>query len=325
MRLVVCAVYFLIGAVLFAIPNLTRRELLFAVPVPPDFRESRAGRNAISMFRAAIAIAVLAGICALLLSPAELLNATAAVVPIVILLAGGISFYQQNRKLAPAAVQFARPREAELTAAPEDLPRFIWLAAGPFIILAAAALWLYLHWDSIPDHFPVHFNAGGQPDRWAERTTKAVYGPLIFGAELCAWLLIMSLATWFGSRRSLFRPVMLGGTIAMVYMVGVLFALIAVQSLLSIPVWLIVLWPMAILIPIIIVTKKKMSEPVEPMDPTPNECWKGGIFYYNPHDAAVFVEKRDGFGYQCNFANRWSWVLLLGLALVIASVPFVLT
>jgi uncharacterized membrane protein len=240
------------------------------------------------------------------------------------LLTGGTSFYWHNRKLAPAAVQFTRPREAELTAVPEELPRFVWLAAGPFIILGAAATWLYLNWGSIPTRFPVHFNAAGLPDRWAERTTKAVYGPLFFGAELCAWLLIMALVGWFGSRRSRFRPVMLGGAIAIGYLVGVLFALIAVQSLHSIPVWVIALWPMAILVPLIVVMAKKMSEPGEPMDPTPNECWKAGVFYYNPNDAAVFVEKREGFGYQFNFANRWSWVLLLGVALVVASAPFVL-
>jgi uncharacterized membrane protein len=323
MRLVLCAIYLFVGALLFAIPNMTRRELFFAVPVPQDFRESRAGRNAVLMFRAAIAIAVLAGICALLLSPAEFLNETAAAVPFAILLTGGLSFYWQNRKLSPAAVQFARPREAELTAVPEKLPRFVWLAAGPFVVLAAAAIWLYLNWDAIPARFPVHFNAGGQPDRWAERTTKGVYGPLIFGAELCAWFLILTLAGWFGSRRSRLRPVMLGFMIAIGHLVGSLFALIALQSLLRIPVWFIALWPMAILIPLIMVMANKMSEPGEPMDPTPNECWKWGVFYYNPNDAAVFVERREGFGYQFNFANRWSWILLLGLALVIVSVKFV--
>jgi uncharacterized membrane protein len=324
MRLVLCAVYVSMGAVLSAIPNMTRRELLFAVPVPPAFRESRAGRHAISRFRTAIAAAVLAGVCALLLSPAELLNATAAAVPIAILLAFVISFYWQNRKLAPAAVQYTRSREAELTAAPEELPRFAWLATGPFVILAAAARWLYLNWNRIPARFPVHFDAGGQPNRWAERTTKGVYGPLFFGAELCAWFLIMALAGWFGSRRSRSRSVMLGGVIAIEYLLGLLFALIAVQALLGIPVWVIALSPMVILIPLIIVMTNKMSEPREPMDPTPNDCWKGGIFYYNPNDAALFVERREGLGYTFNFANRWSWMLLLSLALVIASAPFVL-
>lgn len=304
MRLVLCAVYIFIGALLFAIPNMTRRELLFAVPVPPDFRESPAGRHAISMFRVAIAVIVLAGVCALLLSPAKLLNVTALAVPIAIVLAGGVSFYWQNRTLAPIAVQFTRPREADLTATPEELPRFAWLAAGPFIIFAAAAGWLYLNWDRIPPRFPMHWDAAGHPNRWVERTTKGVYGLLFFGAELWAWFLIMALAGWFGSRRSRSRSVMLGGMIAFGYFLGLLFALFAVQAPLGIPVWVIALAPTAMLIPLIIVLRNKMSESGAPIDPTPNECWKGSIFYYNRNDAALFVEKRDGFGYTLNFANR---------------------
>jgi uncharacterized membrane protein len=60
------------------------------------------------------------------------------------------------------------------------------------------------------------------------------------------------------------------------------------------------------------------------MDPTPNECWKAGLFYYNPNDAALFVEKREGYGYTFNFANPWSWTLLSSLALVIASARWVI-
>jgi uncharacterized membrane protein len=116
---------------------------------------------------------------------------------------------------------------------------------------------------------------------------------------------------------------MLGGMIAAECLLGLLFALVAVQSLFGIPLWVIALSPIAGLIPLIIVLTNQMSEPGEPMDPTPNECWKGDILYYNPNDAALFVEKRDGLGYTLNFANRGSWMLLLGLALVIASVPFV--
>lgn len=324
MRLALCAVCVFMGALLITVPNMTRRELLFAVPVPPGFRESSAGRHAIWMFRVCILAVVVAAICVLLLSPIGVLNATAAAVPIAIPLAGGIGFWWQSRRLAAVAVQVTGPREAELTSAPEGLPWFAWLSAGPFAILGTAARWLYLNWDRIPTRFSVHVDAGGQPNRWAERTTKGVYGPLFFGAELCAFLLIMALAGWFGSRRSRSRSVMFGGMIAVEYLVGLLFALIAVQGLLGIPVWVIALSPMAILIPLIIVMTNKMSEPGEEMDPTPNECWKGGILYYNPNDAALFVEKRDGLGYTLNFANIWSWMLLLGLVLVIASARFVI-
>jgi uncharacterized membrane protein len=212
-----------------------------------------------------------------------------------------------------------------LTTAPEDLPRFAWLAAGPFAILGAAALLLYHYWNSIPARYPVHWSANGQPNRWVDRTAKGVYGLLLWGAELCAWVLIMTLAGWFGSRRSRSRSIMLGGTIAFEYFFALLFALFAVQALLGIPAWVITLSPIAILIPLITVMRNKMSEITEPTDPTPNECWKGAIFYYNPNDAALLVQCRhQTFTYTLNFGNPWSWVLLLGLALVIVSAPFVL-
>jgi Family of unknown function (DUF5808) len=44
-------------------------------------------------------------------------------------------------------------------------------------------------------------------------------------------------------------------------------------------------------------------------DRTPDRCWKAGIFYVNPADPALFVEKRHGIGYTLNFGNPWSWVV----------------
>ncbi len=45
--------------------------------------------------------------------------------------------------------------------------------------------------------------------------------------------------------------------------------------------------------------------------------WKLGTFYYNPEDPAVFVEKRFGIGWTCNFARPTSYLLLAGLVLII--------
>ena len=45
----------------------------------------------------------------------------------------------------------------------------------------------------------------------------------------------------------------------------------------------------------------------------PDDCWKYGVFYFNRDDPALFVPKRFGLnlGYTLNFANRWSWVVLV--------------
>jgi len=117
----------------------------------------------------------------------------------------------------------------------------------------------------------------------------------------------------------------LGATIAFEYFFAILFTLVAVQPLLSIPNWVIALLPTAILIALITVLTNKMSEVTGPLDPTLNEYWRGPILYYNPNDAALFVPSRHQvFTYTFNFSNPWSWVLLAGLALVIASAPLVL-
>jgi uncharacterized membrane protein len=51
-------------------------------------------------------------------------------------------------------------------------------------------------------------------------------------------------------------------------------------------------------------------------DHTPDACWKWGVFYFNPADPAILIEKRFGIGYTLNLGNRWSWGVLAVLILV---------
>ena len=34
-------------------------------------------------------------------------------------------------------------------------------------------------------------------------------------------------------------------------------------------------------------------------------CWKWGVFYFNPDDPSILVEKRSGLGYTLNFGTLW--------------------
>ncbi|MEM1485028.1 DUF5808 domain-containing protein [Oscillospiraceae bacterium PP1C4] len=51
--------------------------------------------------------------------------------------------------------------------------------------------------------------------------------------------------------------------------------------------------------------------------------WKLGTIYYNPNDPAIFVEKRFGIGWTCNFARPMSWVLLIGLFVFIGIMSYI--
>ena len=58
-----------------------------------------------------------------------------------------------------------------------------------------------------------------------------------------------------------------------------------------------------------------------------DEHWKVGMFYYNPADPSLWVEKRFGLGYTLNFARRGAWIMIGGLVvllLVSLILPFIL-
>ena len=53
-----------------------------------------------------------------------------------------------------------------------------------------------------------------------------------------------------------------------------------------------------------------------PGDNTADRNWVGGLFYFNPDDPALFVEKRIGIGYDLNFGKPGAWVFI-GVILLI--------
>jgi uncharacterized membrane protein len=48
-----------------------------------------------------------------------------------------------------------------------------------------------------------------------------------------------------------------------------------------------------------------------------NQRWKWGLFYVNPEDPSIFVEKRFGLGYTINFGNRRAVLLFLGFMVAV--------
>lgn len=57
-------------------------------------------------------------------------------------------------------------------------------------------------------------------------------------------------------------------------------------------------------------------------DGTLDAFWKWGVFYYNPDDDAIFVEKRFGVGYTMNFARPMAWLILGAILLLPIAIAF---
>jgi uncharacterized membrane protein len=293
------------------------------VVLPPDFRSRPEGRRAIRVFQATVGISAVAGLMLIVL-----LQWRFAGIPVlasgIMLVSGFAAFVVQNRKLREFAIQPRPVRELELSTEPERLPRFVWFGLVPLVILAVAALYLQVHWDSIPERRPIHWGLDGQPNGWADRTPGGVYGPLAFGAGANLWLFGFSLAVWYGSRRSepLRKPALVA-FVALQWASVLLLSGLSLQGLIRLPVAPLIAVVVLVILGSLVYLIKANRDARGPLDPTPKECWKGGILYYNPDDPVLFIGRRDGAGFTLNMGNPWSWVVL-GSPLLIALSGFLI-
>src|SRR5262245_44025014 len=150
------AAHLFMSLIMFSIPYLTRREILFGVVLPSGFRSRPDGRRAVPAFRLAVAIPSLSGLVAIAMLGSRFI-AFAILAPMITILSGFSAFVMQNRKLKAFALRPQAIRELELSDEPERLPWFAWLGLAPLLFLAATALYLDAHWDSIPASRPTHW------------------------------------------------------------------------------------------------------------------------------------------------------------------------
>ncbi len=168
----------------------------------------------------------------------------------------------------------------------------------------------------------MHFDFEGKPNGWVEKSAVGVYMPLLIEAGLMLLILLLSITMFYGSRRGPQRSAVLKILIAVLYFIAYIFTTVALLPLIQFPV-LALLGPSALFtIGILIWSVKKARDPDVPVDNTPDRYWHLGDIYYNPDDPALFVQRRIGFGYTFNFANRLSWVSMGVLLLVIGGLLF---
>ena len=245
----------------------------------------------------------------------------------------GFSYWRKFRQVhAQYGIRKPEIREAPLLPAPSDRMFSIWLIVPPFLLLLAAALYLNLHWDQIPQHFPVHYGMNGEPDRWADRSWRGIYGPLLYGTYLNVFMLTLGWTMAHQSRGTTMRYVTVRIVQVVCYPISLMFALIAISPLLRAPGSAFVFLPGAITLACvagaIYWAYRKLSgesATTEPAGPENDNYWRAGAFYWNPDDPAIFVPKRMGIGYTVNFANKWAWVALAGILLAALLPVFLLT
>ena len=206
---------------------------------------------------------------------------------------------------------------------------------APFAILLGVSVYLHARWKTIPERFPIHWDLAGHANGWSTRTFGGVYGPLFIALAVLASLAAMIAFSRSSAKRgpigsSVYRRnramfgslVLVMWTIAIAFSMASLSPLILVDGRFPIPLPVMVLVPVGIAIAAVWWVARAFSAPDDsPSDAPPADCWKWGVFYYNPADSSVMVEKRFGIGYTLNYARWESWAIT---GILLAPLPVIL-
>jgi uncharacterized membrane protein len=320
-------------------PLWQRSGIWFGVTVAPGYADGPEARRVLQRFRIAIWLLALAAVGLTAIGGPAAFRWTFPA-GITLELAGMLAaLVYARRRTLPHAEHPSGVRSASLTLAPERMPGGIAAAAVPFAILAAAAFWIYLNWGRIPERFPVHWGIDGTPDRWSARTWLGVYTPLLVGAVQSGLLLLVGFGILRASPRgrgaanaaagAQFRRATLQFLLASIWGMAFVLAAVSVGPVFggstfgSLPPLLLSIGLIVLAIPFLWRIVRINRTMGSGGDGTPDHCWKLGIFYVNPADPAIFVPKRFGIGYTCNFGSGATW-LFLGLMLLFCLVPALL-
>jgi len=244
----------------------------------------------------------------------------------------------------------ASVEKAEILRRRVELPGGWTLQAGPFAALAVAALYLHSRWAELPERFPIHWGFDGRPNGWANRNPAGVFGPLLIAAVVAGSIALFGSllrrdrntrgaeAAAAAERR--FRRAVLWTLLATEYLVAAVSIWVSFLPLAAaapggtagpprIAPFVALILTFVVTVTIVLArvghgarlaaardgVAKHQPDGAPPGGRVPDRCWKAGVFYVNPDDPAIFVQKRFGIGYTLNFAHPLSW-LLLGVSIL---------
>jgi uncharacterized membrane protein len=322
-------------AILFLLPlQVPRGTGMLTIPVDPEFLDSAEARRIVRRYRIGDIVAALVAAAIAVLAWSLKSNVALILAPIAQLLGVGTLWMMTWRAILPHRLQQPIIRTASLTQAPEPAASWFVEVLASLIPIALAAAFLAAHWSQIPVRFATHYNITGQPDGWGTRTPFQVAWPLLLAAGFILWIALLGWLLARFSTSSSSKPRVLSFTLDILRSVAWLLAIVMSAAALlpaislrqaTLPYFFggMMLVMFAFFIYLIVRTWRTFRG-IPSDQSTPAQRWVGGLFYYNPDDAALLVPKRSGMGYTFNMARPSAWALMAGI-LLLAFVPLVVT
>jgi len=317
---------------LWLAPTLSRPGVFFGVSVRPEFRNTGFARACVRRYRLVVIIGAAVAM-AVMTTPALAPRARVLVLLLHTTAVFG-TWALTRRAVRPHGQPPAAVRSAAITPRQMDIPGGPLVLAGPFIIVAIAALVVYANWDTIPERIPSMQR--GASGRMVTKSVNTVFFPFVFTAALLAAFTIQTIFLLKRTRQiaaagpsfeaeARFKHRTVLYSIVSSYLMAVGPSWFATKRALggdggfgiADALWIGVIVVLAVAVTTWMIRVGQGGQRQVPAsagaitgDATPDTAWKGGLLYFNPTDPVVFVETRMGVGWTLNFGNAWSWVFL---------------
>lgn len=304
---------------LHLLPFLPRSGRLFGIAVAPDIRYGQQGRHLLRSYEIHLLPWTLGALACSIFLPLAWSVIWILCASLVPLIAAGSIFSRVRRQVQPLALTVSSLRSVALKDTDEQSTRQRWLFAVPLTALFIVGIYLFANWDAIPSRFPIHWNGSGVADGWSTKSAPGVFGPLVIGVLVTLFLAVNLQLTDSSSRKSAQHPAARVARIAGSWVMGASFSLVALLPLHSFSKETILWFDVASILfalGLVWLSANRRAASADVGEITPDACWHGDQFYYNPEDPALFVEKRIGVGLTFNFGNRLSWLALVLIILI---------
>lgn len=353
---------YIMSVVIFAItPYITRRTESFGIAIPQDFYNNpELVRFRRQFARYNVIIGVVSVLVLVVLIPVLTENQWSIAFTIVLfayLLVSFFIYYHFHKKMRviKQKARWYEERKEMIVVNTKFHKEKLVYSHGWFAIPFAVALltigFTLLNYDRFPERIPMQFDLQGNVTRWADKSIGSLLAmPLLqlFMAGLFLFINIVIAKSkqqldparpeesrWqnivFRRRWSLF-------TIVCGTMMVALFSLVQVSFV--VPLNNTFLFALTMLTTIIIILgalflilttgqggsrlKTINGKDGTKINRDDDKYWKLGVFYFNPEDPAIFVEKRFGSGWTNNFARPLSWILLIAPILIVLFITLLL-
>lgn len=215
-----------------------------------------------------------------------------------------------------------------------------WVYLLHLLIILITVVLVALNWERIPNPLPVHFDAAGLPDRYADKSIGSVYTLTVFQVLFTA----LFVGIHFSLRRmrqsldpsdpqgSLRRQIQLRVSNSWMlflisFIVTVMFSWMQIRSTYdfrgTLPIGFAIAFILLLMLPIagfmIYIRRRGLEDEGVNRRHGEDRFWRGGMFYFNPQDPGLFAEKRMGFGWTFNFARPIVWVFAAAIILLPAA------